>query len=128
MRIYAVTFKSNSAISNAVKTSKLLENSGFKKTENGYYRFLLSEVDELKAAKANEDFDNMEEEVGDVMFDTIMLADHYGVDPEKALNRTNTKIKTRLKKAQELAEKPLITYPMHTRLEYWDKAKRELSN
>lgn len=128
MIIHAITFKSNSVISDAIKTSKLLDNSGFKKTEKGYYKFLLSEVDELKNAKAHDDFDNMEEEVGDVMFDTIMLADHYGVDPEKALTRTNLKIKARLKKAQELAPNPLITYPLQTRLEYWAKAKRELSN
>lgn len=124
-----IPFKSNNQVMrDAIRVSRMLDANGYGKNEQAYYRFLQSEIRELKMAKANEDYANMHEEIGDVLFDTIMIADHYGVDPAKALADTNKKIFTRIKKAQEIAGKSLKEYPFDQRLIFWDIAKQELKN
>lgn len=117
---------SNSAMKEAVKVSKLLEKNGYKKTEQDYYNFLNSEIEELKAAKKNNDYENIKEEAGDVIFDAIMLADHYGINPVEALLATNRKLSSRIVLAQYIAKKPLPEYPMEERLKFWDRAKLAL--
>lgn len=115
--------KKNSAIEQAVKTSKALVDNGYYNTEADYYKFLRSEIDELFMAKSKNDYENMKEEAGDVIFDAIMLANYYGIDPSAALTNTNKKIHNRILLAQNLAQKPLIEYPLEMRLDFWNKAK-----
>lgn len=124
-----VSFKSNnSVIHEAVQVSRMLDSNGYEKTEPAYYNFLQSEIKELRTAKKNNDYKNMHEEIGDVLFDTIMLADYYGVNPAKALSDTNKKITSRIKKAREIAGRPLTDFTFDQRLLFWDIAKQELKN
>lgn len=116
----------NSVVREAIDTSRLLDNNGYKNSEQAFYTFLVSEINELIVAKKNNNFANMEEEVGDILFDTIMLADHYQIDPEKALQKTNNKIKSRIKLAEEIAGSPLTEHSMEDRLFFWEKAKEKL--
>lgn len=113
-------------MSDAVNISRVLDLNGYNKSEKDYYRFIDSEINELREARSKNDKDNMEEEVGDVLFDTIMLADYYGVNPVSALNRTNTKIMNRIKIARQIAGKPLTEFTFPERLEFWDIAKKRL--
>lgn len=116
----------NPVFNEALRISKKLDDNGFEHTEASYYKFLNSEIKELKEASAKNDFQNMKEELGDVLFDIIMLAGYYGIDPVQALKSTNKKIETRINKAQELAIKPLMEYTLPERLVFWDLAKKEL--
>jgi ATP diphosphatase len=53
------------------------------------------ELDEVGEAAATGDPDRIEDEMGDLLFAVTNLARHYGVDPEKALRRTNAKFERR---------------------------------
>ena len=123
-----VAFKAqNPVIKEAISTSRMLTANGYgRSSEQDYYNFLNSEINELKAAKANEDYKNMQEEIGDILFDTIMIADYYGINPSKALAETNKKISDRVKIAKKIASKPLTDFPIEQRLIFWDIAKQEL--
>ena len=112
----------------SIVVSRDLGNKGYKNTEKVLYEFLISEVGELVKARQNNDRKNMEEEIGDILFDTIMLADYYEFDPEKALAKTNQKITKRLKVAEDIAGAPLTEYSRQDRLFFWEKAKQELRN
>ncbi len=55
---------------------------------------LTEEVAELQAAR-DVSTDAMEDEFGDLLFVMVNLARHWGIDPEAALRRTNTKVERR---------------------------------
>jgi len=61
------------------------------------------EADELKAAMACRDEDNIEEEVGDLLFAVTNLARKLGVDPGAALRRSNHKFELRVRGMEALA-------------------------
>lgn len=52
---------------------------------------VLEEITELKEEIKNRDTDNIESELGDVLFSIINASRLYGVDPEAALEKTNRK-------------------------------------
>lgn len=126
-----VAFQSNhkqkkNVMQDAVIVSRELGDNGYKNTEKALYQFLVSEIGELTDARRHNDRKNMEEEVGDILFDTIMIADYYDIDPEKALAKTNQKIKTRIQVAEDIAGAPLTEYSHDDRLLFWEQAKLEL--
>ena len=49
------------------------------------------EIVELKQARRNNDAKNLEEELGDILFVTCVLAEHLGVDAELALRAADTR-------------------------------------
>ncbi len=53
------------------------------------------EVAELKAAIQNDDKNNIDEEIGDLLFVVVNLARHLDVEPETALKKTNRKFRRR---------------------------------
>ena len=127
-----ISFKSNTytqPIQKSVDLHHKLIISGYRdhtKDNKSRIDYLYSEIDEFKQAVKEGNRKEMEEEVGDVIFDAILLADYYGIDPEKALNKTNKKIATRLDLAQNYAQIPLSEYPFEMRMEFWEKAKKEI--
>jgi MazG family protein len=52
---------------------------------------VLEEINELKTEVENLDTDNIESELGDVLFSIINASRLYGIDPEAALEKTNRK-------------------------------------
>ena len=56
---------------------------------------LTEEVGELKAELPAADAERVEDEMGDILFVCVNLARKLGVDPEKALKRTNAKFERR---------------------------------
>ena len=129
---YTLTFKSNiQPIEKSLYIHNKLISNGFydmSKTNNNNSRFeyLYSEIDEFKQAVEKGDKKEMEEEIGDVIFDAVLLADYYNIDPTKALSKTNKKIDTRINLAQEFAQIPLTQYPFETRMKFWEMAKSEI--
>ena len=127
-----ISFKSNShsqPIEKALDVHQKLIVNGFydySKTHKTRLDYLYSEIDEFKEAVKEGNRKDMEEEIGDVIFDAILLADYYGIDPEKALSKTNKKLDTRIHLAKLYAQVPLIEYPFEIRMEFWEKAKKEI--
>ena len=89
---------------------------------------LLEEARELEAARENLSADQIEDEMGDLLFVMANLARHLGVDPEQALRRTNAKF-TRRFAAIEAALARSGRVPQDSTLEemdaLWDAAKAE---
>jgi MazG family protein len=56
---------------------------------------LHEELDELKQARAAESQEELEGEIGDLLFVLVNIARFLKVDPEQALRRTNTKFRRR---------------------------------
>lgn len=112
----------------SIVVSRDLGNKGYKNTEKALYQFLISEIGELADARKTNNRKNMEEEVGDIIFDAIMIADYYEIDPERALAKTNQKITKRLQVAEDIAGAPLTEYSHNDRLFFWEQAKQQLRN
>ena len=127
-----ISFKSNSHLQPIEKSvdlhHKLILNGYRDNTETNKSRidYLYSEIDEFKQAVTEGNRKNMEEEIGDVIFGAILLADDYGINPVDALNKTNKKISTRLNLARIFAQGPLTDYPFDKRMEFWEMAKKEI--
>ena len=82
---------------------------------------LHEEIDEYKQAIANQDKENLFEEVGDLLFTLVNLARKHNIDPEEALRCANLKFETRFRKIEnEITKDDTLTMLE----EKWQKAKR----
>jgi len=116
------------ALTRAEKLSKRAARVGFTWPEASWvFKDLDEEVDELREAiDEGSDPDRLEDEMGDILFVAANLARMLGVDPEKALQRTNRKFNLRframeqaiLAKGQALQDTPLEELDAE-----WDRAK-----
>ena len=85
---------------------------------------LTEENGELREAIADGSSDAMEDEVGDLLFVTANIARHLGVDPEKAVRRTNGKFIGRFKHLETLAAKTgKENLSLEELEEFWQAAK-----
>lgn len=62
---------------------------------------LTEETEEVKVAIANQDKDNIEEEIGDLLFTIVNLSRKLGFDSETALRKSNQKFTARFKKVEQ---------------------------
>jgi len=84
------------ALMRAVKLQKRAARVGFDwPSTDEVLAKLVEEAGELTEARANLSDDEVEEEFGDLLFVVANLARHFGVDPEAALRRANTKFTRR---------------------------------
>ncbi|MBO5947929.1 nucleoside triphosphate pyrophosphohydrolase, partial [bacterium] len=84
----------------------------------------LSEYQEFKQALLNGDRENMEEELGDILFSAVNLARYNKLDAEQALIKSNQKFMTRFRNMEKLSSKPLneVTFEEYDGL--WKQAKK----
>ncbi len=74
------------------KMQKIASKVGFDwKDINDVILKLEEEIGELKSAIANQDKENIEEEIGDILFATVNISNHLKVSPDNALRQTNNK-------------------------------------
>ena len=85
-----------------------------------------SEMKEFEQAVENNDTQNMEEELGDLLFAIVNLSRWYKINPELALNLANKKFMKRFRKMEELAEKDLNEYSLEEYDKLWKLAKNAL--
>ncbi|MEK6492819.1 nucleoside triphosphate pyrophosphohydrolase [Myroides odoratimimus] len=85
------------------------------------------EIEEFKVEVKADNQDLMEEEFGDILFTLVNYARHKGIDPEKALARSNSKFISRFNIVEELVNKEKGGFEDVTLQEldeYWNKAKK----
>jgi tetrapyrrole methylase family protein/MazG family protein len=84
------------------------------------------ELRELGAARFAQSHEQIEDELGDVLFATVNLARFLKVDPEIALKRTNAKFISRFREMEQLASasgRALADVPRSEMELLWDQAK-----
>lgn len=117
--------KAQSALMSAQKISQRAVAVGF---EWPNYQMLedtfLSEYQEFKQALLNNDRENMEEELGDILFSAVNLARYNKLDAEQALIKSNEKFMTRFRNMEKLSAKPLNEVSFEEYDELWQKAKK----
>ena len=89
------------------------------------------EIVELRQAIDKKDFENQQEELGDVLFTLVQVARHLHFDAEQALRKSNRKFETRFQKMLELIrqdEKVQANLSIVELEQYWQKAKAQLAN
>jgi len=84
------------------------------------------ELAELCKARESQSAQQVEEEVGDVLFAAVNLARFLKVDPEIALKRTNNKFSSRFREMERIARvsrRKLADVPRDEMESLWDRAK-----
>ena len=76
----------------SAKMQKIASKVGFDwKNINDVISKLEEEIEELKSAIKNNDKENIEEEIGDILFATVNISNHLKISPDNALRKTNNK-------------------------------------
>ncbi len=93
------------------------------------------EIGEFKEAAGRGDAQNMEEELGDVLFMAVNLARYFKIDPDAALSRVCAKFKARFQLMEQMAAEeeqnggaPLSGRSLEELDALWDRAKERLKN
>src|SRR5579863_3885288 len=92
----------------------------------GVIEKLNEELGELKRAREGQSAQQVEEEVGDVLFAAVNLARFLKVDPEIALKRTNAKFTSRFREMERVARdsgRALADVPREEMESLWERAK-----
>ena len=85
---------------------------------------LHEEIDEIRAAIASGSQDDIEDELGDLLFVAANIARHLKIDPEKAVRRTNAKFIKRFKYIEErAAQSDKDTFTLDELEAFWQQAK-----
>ena len=98
-------------------------------SEAEVFEKVLEEQTELREALSSGNRDEIEAEMGDVLFSWVNYARWIGVEPDAALERTNKKFIERFKKMEAMADaesKALHELDFDALNLLWDRAKREL--
>lgn len=100
------------SLQRAVKLQKRAARVGFDwPTVEPIFDKLEEEADELKQAIDLKDGDNIEEELGDLLFVLTNLARKLDVDPDMALRRSNLKFEQRFRAMEALAAERELDFP-----------------
>lgn len=95
-------------------------------TVEGVVEKLQEELGELRQAREGQSPQEVEEEVGDVLFAAVNLARFLKVDPEIALKRTNAKFTARFREMERVARESgrvLADVPRAEMESLWERAK-----
>jgi ATP diphosphatase len=115
------------ALSRAQKIQKRAVRVGFDwPSIDGVFDKVHEELDELHAARADENIDAIHEEYGDLLFTMVSLARHLGIDSEQALRLATQKFESRIGEVARLAKRQGIDLTIATDNEkngLWDQAK-----
>jgi len=94
----------------------------------GVIEKLDEEIIELKTAIKNNDSKNIEEEIGDVFFVLVNLADKLGINSELALTNANKKFESRFRYVEQKMKDAgfeLQKENIEKMNEYWEEAKKK---
>ena len=83
------------------------------------------EIGEFQEAQRRNNRDDMEAEMGDLLFALVNYCRQIGIEPETALERTNRKFKNRFEFIEKQATKPLSEMTLAEMDALWDEAKKD---
>jgi ATP diphosphatase len=110
------------SLTRALKLQKRMSRVGFEWRQiEGIDEKIEEELGELAEARARNDHDAIEDELGDVLFCVVNLARRLDIDPEVALARTNRKFEDRVRKME--TQGPLDGLDIDQLEERWQVAK-----
>jgi|YNPMSStandDraft_1061717.scaffolds.fasta_scaffold03567_8 MazG family protein len=116
------------ALMEALHLSKKAASAGFDWPEiGGVFEKMREEIAELEKARKAAAPEEIEEEIGDLLFTVVNAARFLGVDPEQALRRTNAKFRARFARVENgLAErgKDFRQTTIEEMEELWQQAKK----
>ena len=84
---------------------------------------LNEESEEVKQAVKENNLEDIEDEIGDLLFVCVNLARHYHLDAEQALRKANQKFEKRFRKVEELAQEPISNFTLEELECFWTRAK-----
>lgn len=117
------------ALTRAVKLQKRAAREGFDWPDaEAVWPKIDEELDELRAGIAAGDRENIEEEIGDVLFAITNLARKLGVDPEAALRGCNAKFERRYRGMEATAAERdirLADLPLDEQVAIYQEVKRQ---
>ncbi|MGB5530431.1 MAG: nucleoside triphosphate pyrophosphohydrolase [Ignavibacteriaceae bacterium] len=91
------------------------------------WKKVIEEVEEMHLSEEEENYDKLEDEIGDVFFALVNYARFLGVNPENALRRTNSKFIRRFSyvesKLKDLGKK-LADSNLQEMDKYWEESKK----
>ncbi|RZL60594.1 MAG: nucleoside triphosphate pyrophosphohydrolase [Sphingomonas sp.] len=109
------------ALMRAVKLQKRAARVGFDWPDDAGPRAKLhEEIEEVAAATGDE----IEDEIGDLLFSAVNWARHLGVDPEAALRRGNAKFEWRFRGMETLAGDRFASLSLADKEALWQQVKR----
>jgi ATP diphosphatase len=109
------------ALMRAVKLQKRAARVGFDWPDDAGPRAKLhEEIEEVAAATGDE----IEDEIGDLLFSAVNWARHLGVDPEAALRRGNAKFERRFRGMETLAGDHFASLSLADKEALWQHVKR----
>ena len=109
------------ALMRAVKLQKRAARVGFDWPDDAGPRAKLhEEIEEVAAATGDE----IEDEIGDLLFSAVNWARHLGVDPEAALRRGNAKFERRFRGMETLAGDRFASLSLADKEALWQQVKR----
>ncbi len=117
------------ALMRATKVQHKAAKAGFDwDNVNGALDKLTEEISELKAAIANNDKANINEELGDVLFSAVNVSRFVDTDAEESLTDATDKFVSRFKTVEKLAKERDIDMnesDIETLDRLWDEAKQK---
>ena len=120
--------KSQPALMSAVELSKKAVKVGFEWPNiESLWNCLQSEIEEFKTAEKSGNKNDMEDELGDILFSIVNLARWHGINAEMAMLKANKKFTQRFQLMEQLAKKSLSEYSIEELDELWQTAKQKLS-
>lgn len=112
----------------AYKIQKKAAKKGFDwKDTEGPWSKIQEEIAELKEASLTKTKDEIEKELGDVLFSVVNLARHLDVDPNLALASTNQKFMKRfayVEEKMELSGEQMNPENLEIMDKFWDESKK----
>jgi XTP/dITP diphosphohydrolase len=85
------------------------------------------ELGEFQQALADETPERQEAELGDLLFAILQLARWHNLDPSAALQGTNQRFVSRLKKMEAVVDRPLSDYSLDELESLWQQAKAQIA-
>lgn len=129
----------NDVFDTFTKIDDVTRKINFVKTQQAWDECLMEEFEEFKIArqeyqenKTAQNFDHMEEEMGDIFYTAASIAKDAGIDPREALKTTNRKFFNRVNLMERMAitseDTPddLAECTNQQRRSFWNRAKRRL--
>ena len=111
-----------------MKISQKAAAAGFEwENVEGVWAKFREELAEFQEALQQEDKAHQEAELGDLLFTVINIARWYDLDPDSALAGTNHRFIQRLKKMEQVCDRPLSEYTLDELENLWQQAKAQLA-